>query len=227
MPRLKNFIKQFNWKIILIRILVNAITLVIVALIIPDIYFATRTLGAVLIVAIALGVINAIFKPLVLLVTGQFIFVTYGLLVIVLNALILYILEALFPTYFVVNNVWWALLGATILSLVSNALENLLGLNMPIVPDEEVELRKRLEASKRGTLASLVAQPAAVVGHDSETQSVSDVASAKAALEAIGAAEPEASPTVPEQAPEQPEAQPNPPVNVDEDDHDELEEGEL
>jgi uncharacterized membrane protein YvlD (DUF360 family) len=96
MPRVKTFIQQFNWKILLIRILVNAITLVSR----PDYprpLLRHRTVTAVLIVAIALGVINAIVKPVSLFLTGQFHIATYGLLLILVNALILYLLEWLFP----------------------------------------------------------------------------------------------------------------------------------
>jgi putative membrane protein len=148
MPKIKTFFKQFNWKIILIRILVNGVTLILTVLIIPDIYFVTPTFRSVLIIAIGLGILNAIVKPIILLVTGQFIFATFGLLLILVNALMLYILEWLFPNILVVDNILWALVAGAVLSLVSNTLENLLGLAMPIVPEENLEIRKRLEAEQ-------------------------------------------------------------------------------
>jgi putative membrane protein len=185
MPKIKTFFKQFNWKIILIRVLVNGVTLILTVLIIPDIYFVTPTFRSVLIIAIGLGILNAIVKPIILLITGQFIFATFGLLLILVNALILYILEWLFPTILVVNSIFWALIAGAVLSLISNALENLLGLTMPIVPEENLELRKHLEAEQQASLINLVAKPQTIVQDDSETHSVSEVTAARAVLDTL------------------------------------------
>jgi putative membrane protein len=185
MPKIKTFFKQFNWKIILIRVLVNGVTLILTVLIIPDIYFVTPTFRSVLIIAIGLGILNAIVKPIILLITGQFIFATFGLLLILVNALILYILEWLFPTILVVNSIFWALIAGAVLSLISNALENLLGLTMPIVPEENFELRKHLEAEQQASLVNLVAKPQTILHDYSETQSVSEVTAARAVLDTL------------------------------------------
>jgi len=185
MPKLKAFIKQFHWKILLIRILANGGALILTALIIPDIYFVDRTFRAIVLVSIGLGILNAIVKPIVLLLTGQFIFATFGLLVILVNALILYLLDWLFPNIFVVSSFFWALVGGGVLGLVSNTLENLLGLTPPIVPEADVELRKRIETEQQASLVKLVAKPQSVVQHDVETQSVSELTAAKAALDTL------------------------------------------
>lgn len=185
MPKFKVFIKQFHWKILLIRILVNAAALSLTVLVIPDIYFVAPTLLKILIISIGLGILNAIVKPIILLLTGQFIFATFGLLVVLVNALILFLLERLFPNSFVVNNFFWALVGGAILGVVSNALENLLGLTPPIVPEENLELRKLIEAKQQASLVTLVAKPPTIVQDDVETQSVSELAAAKAALEVL------------------------------------------
>jgi hypothetical protein len=107
------------------------------------------------------------------------------LLVILVNALILYLLERFFPNIIVVNNFFWALVGGAVLGLVSNALENLLGLTPPIVPEADVELRKRIETEQQASLVKLVAKPQTVVQHDVETQSVSELTAAKAALDTL------------------------------------------
>lgn len=185
MHKFKTFFQQFNWKIILIRVLVNGVTLILTVLIIPDIYFVTPTFRSVLIIAIGLGILNAIVKPIILLITGQFIFATFGLLLILVNALILYILEWLFPNILVVNSLFWALIAGAVLSLVSNALENLLGLTMPIVPEENLELRKRLEDEQQASLVNLVAKPQTILHDYSETQSVSEVTAARAVLDTL------------------------------------------
>lgn len=188
MQKLKAFIQQYNWKIVLIRVLVNGASLALTVLIIPDISFVTQDFWTVVISAIGLGILNAIVKPIILLLTGQFIIATFGLLVILVNALILYLLEWLFPNILAVDNLFWALIGAAVLGLVSNALENLLGLTPPIVPEEDFELRKRIEAERPASLVSLVTKPQAVVPSAVETQPVSGQAAAQAALEVIQAA---------------------------------------
>lgn len=190
MTRVKTFIQQFNWKILLIRILVNAAVLALTVLIIPDIYFVNRGFGTILLTSIGLGILNALVKPVMLLLTGQFIFATFGLLLILVNALILYLLEWLFPNLFAVDSLLWALIGGAVISLLSNALENLLGLTPPIVPEENVELRKRIEAEQQASLVRLVAKPQAMLHDEAETQAVSELTAAKAALEAIQAVVP-------------------------------------
>ncbi len=185
MPKFKAFVKQFHWKIFLIRILVTAGALTLTVVIIPDIYFVAPTLLKILIISIGLGILNAIIKPIILLLTGQFIFATFGLLVVLVNALILFLLERLFSNSFVVNNFFWALVGGALLGLISNALENLLGLTPPIVPEDEVELRKLIEAKQQATLVSLVAEAPKILQPNVETQSVSEIAAANAALEVL------------------------------------------
>ena len=132
-----------------------------------------------------MGILNAIIKPIILLLTGQFIFATFGLLVVLINALILFLLERLFSNRFVVNNFFWALVGGALLGLISNALENLLGLTPPIVPEDEPELRRRIEAKQQATLVSLVAEAPMILQPNVETQSVSENAAANAALEVL------------------------------------------
>jgi putative membrane protein len=185
MRTLKAFMQQFNWKIIMIRILTNSAALLLTVAIVPDLYLATRTFSALVIIAIGLGVLNAIVKPVILLLTGQFIFATFGLLVILVNTLILYLLERLFPSILVVDNLFWAIIAGAVIGLISNALENLLGLTPPIVSDQDIEVRKLIKAGLQPSLANLVAKPPTVLAQDVETQSVADLAAAKAALETI------------------------------------------
>ncbi len=148
--RLNRFLKQFNWRFLLVRIVVNAIALAITAAIVPKIYFVDKSVWSWLLMAVMLGVLNALLKPVLQFLTLRFLFVTFGLVVVLVNALILLLLSALFPGRFAVDSVWWALVGGLVLGLLSSFLESLLGLTMPIVPDEPAELRQQLEAQARG-----------------------------------------------------------------------------
>jgi putative membrane protein len=147
--RINRFLRQFNWRFLLVRILVNAIAVVITAAVTPKIYFVDKTFFSWLLIAVMLGVLNALLKPVLQFLTLQFIFVTYGLVIVLVNALILWLLSVLFPARFAVDNLWWALVGGLVLGLLSSFLESLLGLTMPIVPEEEAALRRQLEEEAR------------------------------------------------------------------------------
>jgi putative membrane protein len=143
--KLDRFVKQFNWRFLLVRIVVNAIALALTAAIMPKIYFVDKTLGSWLLMALMLGVLNALLKPVLQFLTLQFIFVTYGLVIVLVNSLLLWLLSLLFPNRFAVENRWWLLLGGLALGLLSSFLESLLGLTMPIVPDGPAGLHRQLE----------------------------------------------------------------------------------
>jgi putative membrane protein len=147
--KIDRFFRQLNWRFLLVRILVNAIALAITAAITPKIYFVDKSVWSWLLMALMLGVLNALLKPLLQFLTLPFIFVTYGLVIVVVNALILLLLSFVFPARFAVDNLLWALVGGLVLGLLSSFLESLLGLTMPIVPDESPELRHQLEEQAR------------------------------------------------------------------------------
>jgi putative membrane protein len=142
-------LKQFNWRFLLVRFLVNAIAVAITAAVTPKIYFVDRSIVSWVLITVMLGVLNALLKPILQFLTLQFIFVTYGLVIVLVNTLILLLLSFLFPTRFAVDNLWWALLGGLVLGLISSFLESLLGLTTPIVPDEPPELRRQVEEQAR------------------------------------------------------------------------------
>jgi putative membrane protein len=147
---LNRFFKQFNWRFLLVRILMNAIALAITAAVTPKIYFVDRSAWNWLLMSLMLGVLNALLKPVLQFLTLPFIFVTYGLVVVLVNALLLWLLSLIFPNRFAVENVWWALLGGLVLGLVGSFLESLLGLTMPIVPEGETALRRQLQEEAGG-----------------------------------------------------------------------------
>jgi putative membrane protein len=146
---MNRFIKQFNWRFLLVRILVNAIALAVTAAVLPKVYFVDKSISNWLLMAFMLGVLNALLKPILQAVTLQFIFVTYGLVIVLVNALLLWSLSLLFPARFAVESLLWLLVGGLVLGLFSSFLESLLGLTMPIVPDEPPELRRQVKEQAR------------------------------------------------------------------------------
>jgi hypothetical protein len=62
--KISKFLKQFNWRFLLVRILVNAIALAVSAAIVPKVYFVDKSIWNWLLMAIMLGVLNALLKPI-------------------------------------------------------------------------------------------------------------------------------------------------------------------
>jgi putative membrane protein len=179
--RIARFIKQFNWRFLLVRIVVNAIALAITAIIVPKIDFIDRSIWNLLLMALMLGVLNALLKPILQFLTLQFIFVTYGLVIVLVNTLILWLLSFLFPMRFAVDNLLWALVGGLVLGLLSSFLESLLGLTIPIVPEEETALRRKL-----GEEARHVDWLAAARHEDAQEEQALAIETPAAEVEAIG-----------------------------------------
>jgi len=142
-------LKQFGWRFLLVRILVNALALAFTATILPTIYFVDRTFSSWVLMAIMLGILNALLKPLLQFLTLQFIFVTYGLVIVLVNALFLWMLSWLFPARFAAGNVIWLLVGGLVLGISGSFLESLLGLTMPVVSAEPPGLQRQLDMQAR------------------------------------------------------------------------------
>lgn len=128
-----HFTRQFNWRMILVRIFVNALALLFIS-ILPDIHFVEPTLLRILFVALILGILNAFVKPIIQFLTLRFIFITYGFAVVIINTIILLLLNVIVPGMFQVESLLWAILGGALMGLVAGFLENLLGLQIPINP---------------------------------------------------------------------------------------------
>ena len=146
---MNRILRQFNWRFLLVRFLVNALALAVTAAVTPKIYFVDKSVWSWLLIAVMLGILNSLLKPVLQFLTLQFIFVTYGLVIVLVNTLILLLLSFLFPARFAVDNLWWAVVGGLVLGLLSSFLESLLGLTTPIVPDEPPELRRQVEEQAR------------------------------------------------------------------------------
>ena len=144
--KLFNLSKSFNWRIVLVRILVNAVTLVVLA-ILPGIQFVDASLGKLLLMAFTLGLINAFIKPILQFLTLSFLFVTYGFVLILINALVLLLLARLFQSYQIAN-IWAALLGGALIGLLSSVLESFFGVAPPILPEKPPELKRQIAASQ-------------------------------------------------------------------------------
>ncbi len=151
-----SWLTHFNWRMLLMRIVINAISLIVVALLVPNIYFAEKSIAILLAISIGLGIINAIIKPLIQFLTFQFIFASYGIVIVVINAVLLWLLSVFFHQWFVVNGIVWALVGGALLGGLGSFLEALFGLTAPIVPEQDQELRGLIKGETGGVIKTLV-----------------------------------------------------------------------
>lgn len=106
----------------IVRLLVNAVALLIVAYFLPGVHVASIT--AAIVAALVLGIVNAILRPILILLTLPVVILTLGLFTFVINA-ITFELVAHLGLGLTVDSFWSALLGALVLSIVSYLLSSL------------------------------------------------------------------------------------------------------
>ena len=136
--------KQFNWRLALVRILVNALALGITLLVLPHVYLTDLSISKLLLMGLVLGVLNFLVRPIVQFLTLRFIFVTYGFALVLINAVMLWLLSLVFPSVLMIEGLLWLFVGGAVLGIVSSFLEALLGLTLPVLPEEPPELRQRI-----------------------------------------------------------------------------------
>ncbi|SHF84053.1 putative membrane protein [Flavobacterium segetis] len=109
---------------LLIKILVTAILVIIIANIMPGVHVATFTTA--LFVAIVLGLLNIFIKPILVIFTLPVTILTLGLFLLVINALIILLCTNIVGG-FSVDSFWTALLFSIILSLSQSLMNAVLG----------------------------------------------------------------------------------------------------
>lgn len=100
---------------IIIRWLVSAISLIIVAYFVPGISFSSFWI--VLLTALVLGIINAVIRPIILILTLPINILTLGLFTFIINALMFWLVYLMVPGFSIANfsiAIWGALIYAII-----------------------------------------------------------------------------------------------------------------
>jgi len=101
---------------LLIRLVVNAVALIVVAYVVPGIH--VNGIGSALVAAVVLGVVNAVLRPILVVVSLPLELVTLGLFTLVINALLFWMVGAL-HVGLTVDGFWPAFWGAIVMSIVS------------------------------------------------------------------------------------------------------------
>ncbi len=131
MSNISILLRQFNWRVLLVRLPVNAVTLLLVVVITPRVYFVSPSVGGLLFLAVALGILNGLLKPIIHFFTLPFIFASYGLVVILVNTGILLLLSGFFPELMLVDSIIWALVAGALYGVISAFLES--NRSMPVL----------------------------------------------------------------------------------------------
>jgi putative membrane protein len=100
----------------LVRVLLNAVALLVAAWLVPGIQISGP--AATILAGLLLGVVNALVRPVLLLLTLPFTLLTLGLFIFVVNAMCFALTAALVPG-FRVSGFMAALLGSIVVSIVS------------------------------------------------------------------------------------------------------------
>jgi len=101
----------------IIRLLINALALWLIAKYVPGFYMAGGVWTPI-IAALIFGIVNALVRPIVLLLTLPISILTLGLFVIIVNALMFWLVTWITPN-FKVSGFVPALIGALIMMVVS------------------------------------------------------------------------------------------------------------
>jgi putative membrane protein len=109
---------------LVLRWLITAVALVAAANLVPGITIDDQNGWiAVLLMAVALGLVNAFVRPLLKLLSCPFVILTLGLFLLVVNALCLWLAawlaNTVFGAGFIVAGFWPAFWGSIVVSIVS------------------------------------------------------------------------------------------------------------
>jgi putative membrane protein len=101
---------------LILRLLFNALGLILIANLVSGI--TVEGLYPATIAAIVLGFFNTIIRPILFILTLPITILTLGLFSFVINAA-LFLFAASFIEGFAVENIWYALLGSLLMSIIS------------------------------------------------------------------------------------------------------------
>ena len=112
---------------LLLRLLVNALSIAVIARLLPGITVANNAFETYLLIGLVFGVLNALVKPLLTLLTCSLVVLTFGLFILVINGLMLLLTARILGDIFIVDGLGTAILGGIIISIINMILESALG----------------------------------------------------------------------------------------------------
>lgn len=102
---------------LILRWAINTLAILIVTWILPG--FHVDSVWIAVLAALLLGILNTFLRPILLVVTLPINILTLGLFTLVLNGLILQILDWILGSRMQIDNFWWAILAALLISIIA------------------------------------------------------------------------------------------------------------
>lgn len=125
---------QFNWRLILVQTIANAIALGLTVLLLPGIHMPHDNFILELLASgVIFGLLNAFVRPILQLIMFRYLFLTFGLVLVIINTIILWIMGALTPERFQSDSLLWLILAGLVVGLLGIFIESLMGVQPPIL----------------------------------------------------------------------------------------------
>ena len=125
-----------------VRAAIVALGLWLASLIVPGV--EVRSLGALIMAALLLGIVNAVIRPILIFLTLPITLVTFGLFLVVINGLMIELVAHVLSG-FAVDGLWSAMLASIVVSLTSWATSKYVGAQGRVEPMRDprvIELRR-------------------------------------------------------------------------------------
>lgn len=131
---------KWNWRLSIMRVLVNGAAIYITAFIVPGIEIFTgawhqRLLGIAIIGGV-FGILNALIRPVIQFVALPLLFVSLGFVVVGINIVMLFVLNIVLPDLLHVDGLIPLIFGGVLMGVLGMVLDGLLGLTPPLTDDE-------------------------------------------------------------------------------------------
>jgi putative membrane protein len=134
---------RFNWRLLLIQTIANALALGLTVLILPGIHMPHDNIITELLASgVIFGLLNGFVRPILQLVMFRYLFLTFGLVLVVINFLILRIMGAVTPDRFQSDNLLSLILASILVGVFGLLLESLMGVQPPIIDNGSVAQSK-------------------------------------------------------------------------------------
>ncbi len=112
-------------KVFIQRWVISTLAVLVATYVVPGIKFDRWQ--DLLVATLVLGLLNTFVRPILMLLSLPLLIFTLGLFTLVINALLLLLVDALLRPRFSVENFWFAILGALVISVVSLLLNSVTG----------------------------------------------------------------------------------------------------
>ena len=124
---------HFNIKVMIMRVLLNGITLAVTVFLLPGVKAVNPSLISFLILGAIFGLLNALIKPILQVITLPYLFASYGLVVIIINSVVLIVLALLAPELIVMESILGVVAAGAIVGVLGGFLESIFGVTPPIL----------------------------------------------------------------------------------------------